>query len=131
MASLGVKADFKEDIQKVWEIATSVDKFETWRSDIKKVEILTESMFTEYTKDGYITNYRVIKKEPYGLFELEADNENLYGRMTIKIFERDGGVEFFMQQVLSAKKLIMVPFAKNYLKAFQMNYIEDLKKILK
>ncbi|MBO5166039.1 MAG: hypothetical protein J6B90_05480 [Lachnospiraceae bacterium] len=36
----------------VWDIVTSLENNQ-WRSDSSKIEVINETQFVEYTKDGY------------------------------------------------------------------------------
>lgn len=54
MAVSNIKAAFQSDVQTVWEVVTSLENY-SWRSDLSKIEIVSENQFKEYTKDGYPT----------------------------------------------------------------------------
>lgn len=54
MAVSKTEVFFQRDIQDVWSIVTSLEHYQ-WRSDISKVEIISDKQFVEYTKDGYAT----------------------------------------------------------------------------
>ena len=81
MASLGVRVTFKEDIQKVWDVITSVDKYKAWRSDLKEIEIIDEEQYVETTEDGYVTTYIVVRRAEGKRLELEVENETLSGHL--------------------------------------------------
>lgn len=49
MAIVNVKAIFPCNIQKVWDVVTSIENT-SWRSDLDKVEMINEKQFIEYTK---------------------------------------------------------------------------------
>ena len=59
MAVSNIKAIFENDIHKVWDIIFAVDKYNSWRSDLSKIEIINEKQFIEYTKDGYATTFSI------------------------------------------------------------------------
>ena len=48
MAASNIKAVFPCDIQKVWDVVTSLSNY-SWRSDLSKVKIVSEKEFIEYT----------------------------------------------------------------------------------
>ena len=58
------------------------------------------------------------------------ENSNMKGHWTGIFTEKDGGVEIDFTEDVTAKKLIMKPFVKAYLKKQQEQYISDLKKAL-
>lgn len=49
MAVSNIKAVFSRDIQTVWETVTSLENY-AWRSDLSRIEVLSETRFVEYTK---------------------------------------------------------------------------------
>ncbi len=62
MAVSNIKVAFQSDIQRVWEVVTSLENC-AWRSDLSKIEIVNESQFVEYTKDGYSTTFTITRTE--------------------------------------------------------------------
>ena len=50
MAVSNIKANFQCDIQKVWDVITTLQNY-SWRSDLSKVEIVGENQFIEYKMD--------------------------------------------------------------------------------
>ena len=129
MATTNIKATFQSDIKKVWDIVTSLDKY-SWRSDISRIEIRNETQFVEYTKDGYATTFTITATEPFERWEFDMENDNMKGRWT-GLFSQSGGETTidFTEEVV-AKKLLMKPFVKSYLKKQQSLYVTDLKKVL-
>ena len=55
MAVSNINTIINNDIQKVWNIVLAVDKYNLWRSDLSKTEIINDKQFIEYTKNGYAT----------------------------------------------------------------------------
>lgn len=129
MAKSNIKAEFKCDVKKVWNIVTSLKDY-SWRSDLEKIEILGEDKFVEYTKDGYKTTFTITVTEPYKRWEFKLENDNIKGHW-VGIFTGDENqctIDF--TEDVTAKKLIMRPFVKGYLKKQQQAYIADLKRAL-
>ena len=52
MAVSNINTIINNDIQKVWNIVLAVDKYNLWRSDLSKTEIINDKQFIEYTKNG-------------------------------------------------------------------------------
>ena len=100
MAVSKIKVSFESNVQKVWEIVTSLKNY-GWRSDLSRIEILND-----------------------------MENDNMKGHWT-GIFRSDGErTEIELTEEVTAKKGIMKPFVKAYLKRQQAQYVEDLKKAL-
>ena len=129
MAVSNIKAVFQCSIQKTWETVTSLEEY-AWRSDLGRIEIVGENRFIEYTKEGYATTFTVTEKVPYKRWEFDMENDNMKGHW-IGIFTQQGEetVIDFTEEV-TAKKALMKPFVKAYLKKQQAQYVSDLQKAL-
>ena len=88
MAITNMKATFQCDIQKVWNVITSLDNY-SWRSDLSKIEVLSETQFVEYTKDGYATTFTITATEPFKRWEFDIENDNIKGHW-IGLFSSEG-----------------------------------------
>lgn len=64
MAISNIKAIFHNDIRYVWNVVTSLENFQ-WRSDLKKIEIISDNQFVEYTKNGYATTFTITVTIPF------------------------------------------------------------------
>ena len=129
MAVSKIKVSFESNVQKVWEIVTSLKNY-GWRSDLDRIELLNDKQFVEYTKTGYPTNFTVTFIEPYKQWEFDMENDNMKGHW-IGIFHSDGErTEIEFTEEVTAKKIVMKPFVKAYLKKQQAQYVKDLKKAL-
>ena len=129
MAVSNIKAIFQCDVQKVWEIVTSIENY-SWRSDLSKIEILNENQFIEYTKEGYATTFTVTEKVPYERWEFDMENNNMKGHWTGAFTQVGDKTEVDFKEDVTAKKVFMKPFIKGFLKKQQVLYIEDLRKTL-
>ncbi len=129
MAISNIKAVFQNNAQEVWDIVTSLDKYQ-WRSDLSKIEIINEKQFVEYTKDGYATTFTITASEPLKRWEFDIESSNMKGHWTGVFTENDGQTEIDFTENVVAKKLIMKPFVKAFLKKQQKLYVSDLKKAL-
>ena len=126
MARSNIKAVFANDVQTVWNIVTDVKNY-IWRTDLSKTEIISDKQFIEYTKDGYITTFTTTRFEPYKRWEFG----NMKGHW-IGIFTQKGEkTEVDFTEEVTAKKVIMKPFVKAYLKKQQAMYVKDLARELK
>lgn len=129
MAVSNVKAVFSQDIQKVWDTVTSLEQYE-WRSDLSKIEILNETQFVEYTKEGYATTFTITAAEPCQRWEFDMENDNLKGHWTGVFSQKGDRTEINFTEEVTAKKVLMKPFVKAFLKKQQELYISDLQKAL-
>ena len=129
MAISNMKALFPYDIKKVWDIVTSLDQYQ-WRSDLSKIEIISEKQFIEYTKDGFATTFTITVSEPCKRWEFDMENSNMKGHWVGIFSEIDGQTEIDFTEDVTAKKLILKPFVKGFLRKKQALYVSDLKRTL-
>ena len=129
MAVSTIKVAFSCDVNKVWEMVTSLENY-TWRSDLSKIEILNDKQFVEYTKEGYATFFMITVMEPCQLWEFDMENDNIKGHWRGVFIQKDGQTEIEFSEDVVAKKFFMKPFVKSYLKKQQLQYVSDLKKAL-
>ena len=114
-----------------WVYQTVTDLAHTaWRSDLKRVEILDEAHFVEYTKSGYATNFTVTACKPLHFWALTMENGNMSGAWE-GIFEAaEGGTRLHCTETVTAKHWWMRPFVPGYLKRQQRLYLDDLRREL-
>jgi hypothetical protein len=129
MAVSNIKAIFQSDIQKIWDTVTSLEKY-AWRSDLSKIEILNDKQFVEYTKEGYPTTFTITLNEPYKRWEFDMENGNMKGHWSGIFTQKGEQTEIDFTENVIAKKLLMKPFVKAYLKKQQAQYVLDLEKAL-
>ncbi len=129
MAKSHMKAILPADIQRVWETVTSLEKY-AWRSDLSRIEVIDETHFVEYTKEGFPTTFTITVSEPCKRLEFDMENRNMSGHW-VGLFTPNGEqTEVDFTEDVTAKKLLMKPFVKPYLKKQQAQYIADLQKAL-
>lgn len=130
MARSNIKAVFENDVQTVWNVITDVKNY-IWRTDLSKTEIISDKQFIEYTKNGYATTFTITLFEPYKRWEFDVENSNIKGHW-IGIFTQKGEkTEIDFTEDVTAKKVLMKPFVKAYLKKQQARYVKDLARKLK
>lgn len=130
MPVANAKAKFNCSVEKVWNIVTSLTDY-AWRSDLSKIEVVDENQFIEYTSEGYATTFTITLTETYKRWEFDIENANMKGHWTGVFSEISGQAEIDFTEEVEAKKMIMKPFVKGYLKKQQKQYIADLKKAVK
>lgn len=125
-----IKAKFRSDIKKVWEVVTDNSNY-AWRSDLSKIEIGKDNLsFIEYTSKGFKTNFIITEKKPFERYEFNMSNKNMKGHWIGKFNKIDDGTEIEFIEEVSVNNPIMNLFAGIYLKKQQELYINDLKKAL-
>lgn len=129
MAISRIKALFQSEIEEVWNVVTSLDNYE-WRSDLSKIEVINDKQFVEYTKDGYATTFTITVMKPFERWEFDMENSNMRGHWTGVFSIRNGQTEIEFAEDVTAKKLILRPFVKAYLKKQQKQYVMDLRNVL-
>lgn len=128
MAVSNIKALISCDIHTVWNTVTSLENYQ-WRSDLSKIEKVNDKQFIEYTKDGFATTFTITAVIPYQRWEFDMENDNIKGHWTGIFTEKDGQTEIDFTEDATAKKIIMKPFVKAFLKKQQELYVSDLKKV--
>ena len=106
MKRFTVVAEFPCDCKTVWDIVTD-NKNYRWRSDLSRIEVINETCFDEYTKEGFVTRFRITEKEPYQIYRFAMENKNMCGNW-IGLFEkRDGGTQITFTEEVQVKNPIM------------------------
>ena len=129
MAVSTATATFQCELTKVWETVTSLEEY-VWRSDISRIEVLSENQFVEYTKEGYATTFTITAAQPCQRWEFDMENDNIKGHWRGVFIPKGDRTEIRFTEEAAAKKLLMRPFVKAYLKKQQAQYILDLKRAL-
>lgn len=125
-----IEASFSAGKEEVWEIVTD-NTYSDWRSDLSRIEISEDGKsFTEYTKNGFPTQFTITKYEPYSIYEFDISNKNMSGHWSGIFSELDGKTVIKFTENAEVKNPIMKLLVKSYLKKQQKKYIEDLKKAL-
>ena len=129
MAISQVIVSFPCSVEKVWYTVTDLSRT-TWRSDLKRVEVLDETHFVEHTKSGYATNFTVMVCEPFHSWAFAMENDNMSGSWEGIFQEVEGGTQLTCTETVKGKHWWMRPFVPGYLKRQQKRYLEDLRKEL-
>lgn len=86
--------------------------------------------FTEFTKDGFETQFTITMKSPYERYEFDMKNKNMNGHW-IGLFSKDGtGTKIEFTEEVEVANPIMNLLVKSYLKKQQETYVIDLRKSL-
>lgn len=130
MKTSTIVAKFYSPIETVWDVVTDNANF-GWRSDLSKIVVADDkNSFSEFTKDGFETNFVITLKKPYERYEFDMKNKNMSGHW-IGVFKKEGdGTQIEFTEEVTASNPIMNLFVGAFLKKQQSTYIADLKKAL-
>ena len=107
-----------------------IEKYGAWRSDLSKTEVISDKQFIEYTKDGYPTTFTVTLVEPYRRWEFDMENNNMKGHWIGIFTDKGNGTQIDFTECVEAKKWLMKPFVKSYLRKQQAQFVADIRKAL-
>ena len=130
MTTSNIKALISGELQKVWELVLDIENYSAWRSDLSKTEVISDKQFIEYTKDGYPTTFTVTLVEPYRRWEFDMENSNMTGHWTGVFTDKGDETEIDFTERVEAKKWLLKPFVKLYLKKQQAQFVVDIRKAL-
>ena len=130
MATSNIKALISGELQKVWELVLDIENYAAWRSDLSKTEVISDKKFIEYTKDGYPTTFIVTLVKPYRRWEFDMENSNMTGHWTGIFTAKGDETEIDFTERVEAKKWLLKPFVKLYLRKQQTQFVADIRKAL-
>lgn len=128
MATSNIKALIPSELRQVWDFILDIENYAAWRSDLSKTEVISDKQFIEYTKDGYPTTFTVTLVEPYRRWEFDMENSNMKGHWIGIFTAKADETEIDFTECVEAKKLLMKPFVKSYLKKQQIQFVADIMK---
>ena len=130
MATSNIKALIPSDLRKVWDFVLDIENYGTWRSDLSKTETINDKQFIEQTNHGYTTTFNVTIVEPYRRWEFNMEKRNMKGHWIGVFTDKGNETEIDFTECVEAKKLLMKPFVKSYLKKQQAQFVADMRKTL-
>lgn len=128
MATSNIKALIPSELRQVWDFVLDIENYTAWRSDLSKTEVISDEQFIEYTRDGYPTTFTVTLVEPYRRWEFDMESSNMKGHWTGIFTAKGDETEIDFTEQVEAKKLLMKPFVKSYLKKQQIQFVADIMK---
>ena len=130
MTASNIKSYIPDGLLKVWELILDIENYATWRSDLSKTEVISDTQFIEYTKDGYPTTFTVTLVDPYKRWEFDMENSNMKGHWIGVFTDKGNETEIDFTERVEVKKWLMKPFVKSYLKKQQAQFVADIKRAL-
>ena len=128
MIKSNIKKEFNCNIEKLWNIITDNTNY-FWRSDLLKIDIIDNSHFVEYAKNGYPTYFEITSKKELKEYKFNTENTNIKGKWTGLFIKLDNGNTILdFTEEIETNNLIMKLLAKQYLKSQQKKYMNDLEK---
>lgn len=129
MAISQMTREFSCPVQQVWNVVTNLEDT-SWRSDLARVEVLSETTFVEYTKSGFATTFTVTACEKPTFWAFRMENENMSGYWEGRFASTKAGTQVTFVESVTAKRWWMRPLVPGYLKCQQKAYLADLAKKL-
>ena len=129
MSTSKVTVHFPCPVERVWQTVTDLSHT-SWRSDLKRVDVLDETHFVEHAKSGFATRFTVTACEIPRFWAFVMENENMSGSWE-GIFEAaEDGTLLTCTETVTARRFWMRPLVPGYLKRQQRLYLKDLQKEL-
>lgn len=128
MAVSNIKVLIPSALRQVWDLVLDIENYAAWRSDLSKTEVISDKQFIEYTKDGSPTTFTVTVVEPHSRWEFDMENSNMKGHWIGIFTAKADETEIDFTECVEAKKLLMRPFVKSYLKKQQAQFVADIIK---
>jgi hypothetical protein len=133
MRTSTIKADFKSDVQTVWNVVTD-NRHTEWRSDLASVDVSGDGItFIEHTKDGFQTEFIITEKKPNEFYAFDMRNKNFDGHWTgtFSTTENNGTKIVFTEEVRIHNAVMeWLSYLFMDLKKMQVTYVTDLRKRL-
>ena len=131
MAISNMKALIPGELHKVWDLVLDIEKYAAWRSDLSKTEVISDKQFIEYTKDGCPTIFTVTFVDSYRRWEFDMENDRMKGHWIGVFADKGNKTEIDFTERVEAKKWLLKPFVKAYLRKQQTQFVADIREALK
>ena len=131
MAISNMKALIPGELHLVWDFILDVENYTAWRSDLSKTEVISDKQFIEYTKDGCPTIFTVTFVDSYRRWEFDMENDRMKGHWIGVFADKGNKTEIDFTERVEAKKWLLKPFVKAYLRKQQTQFVADIREALK
>ena len=127
MKRVEMTIDFKSSLEKVFNVVSNLNDC-SWRSDLLKVEQLSEDKYLEYNRKNRVTKVRIVTQIENIQFEYDLQNDSYTGHWCGQFASlKDGGCRLYLSFYFEPSTLLG-EFVNG--EKFLQRYIEDLKKEL-
>ena len=114
MAVSQITRELHYPIQQVWSVVTNFEDT-SWRSDLARVEVLSETTFVEYTKSGYATTFTVTDCEKPTFWAFRMENENMSGHWEGRFISSQSGTRVTFTESVTGKRFVKGRLPQLYL----------------
>ncbi|MGM0126316.1 hypothetical protein IGI37_003745 [Enterococcus sp. AZ194] len=117
-------------VEVIWSVVTNNAEY-TWRSDIDKIELLSEQKFREYYLPNGHTDFTIKEKIENKRYVFEMENPMFTGEWIGEFIElTPEKTQLVFTEILDFKNslIYLVSFVMMNLKKIQMKYMVDLEK---
>ena len=114
MAVSQITRELHYPIQQVWSVVTNFEDT-SWRSDLARVEVLSETTFVEYTKSGYATTFTVTACEEPTFWAFRMENENMSGHWEGRFISSQSGTRVTFTESVTGKRFVKGRLPQLYL----------------
>lgn len=128
MTKSTIEAIIPGELHKVWTRVLDIENYADWRSDLSKTEMISDTQFIEYTREGYSTMFTVASIVPYQRWEFAMENDHMKGHWIGVFTDKGDKTEIAFTEFVTAKKWWMRPFVKSYLRKQQKQFVTDILK---
>lgn len=129
MARSTLTAQLPYQAETVWAVVTDLEAT-AWRSDLRRVEVLSPTAFIEYDNTGNATQFTVTDAQPPHRWSFTLEGEAFVGQWTGLFQPVPGGVRLTFTEEITPKHRWMVLFLPIYLRRQQRRYLADLRRAL-
>ena len=113
----------------VWAVVTNLADT-AWRSDLRRVEVLSPTVFVEHDTGGHATRFTITAAQPPCLWAFAMEGESFSGQWTGRFQPVPGGVRLTFTEEVTPQRRWMALFLPAYLRRQQRRYLADLRREL-
>lgn len=129
-------AQFKNSPQEIWDIMTDVKGQESWRNDVKSIQMISDKKgaekWTEIPKKGQSITFQVKTYQAPNRYDIEIVDSGFSGYWEGRINKENGITKVEFKEVIVVKNPFFKVFAYLFVDLNQTMdlYLENLKKKL-
>lgn len=129
MKKFQIKTTLPYDVQRVWDVVTSLDEWQ-WRSDLESIEKIGDNVFIEHSIEGVATVFTIDEVQVHKRYSFQLSNKNIKGKWYGLFQPCAQGCEICFVEELEALNGLAKLMLPMYVKKQQKTYLSDLKKAL-
>lgn len=129
MAVSTLTARLPYQAETVWAVVTNLADT-AWRSDLRRVEVLSPAVFVEHDTGGHATRFTITAAQPPCLWAFAMESENFSGQWTGQFQPVPDGVRLTFTEAVTPKRRWLALLLPAYLRRQQRRYLADLRREL-